>query len=131
MYQALKIGIYRLTELTYFQVLSFGISDGILFIASLFWFHGFKGIELLSYAVALVLQMVITGGVIFVLKRFFAKYDSPRKVVIVYGKEYYIKFLRKIKAKILRYEVIGCFDDGAPMDILKETIKECAGVYLY
>ena len=40
MYQALKIGIYRLTELTYFQVLSFGITDVLLFIASLFWFHG-------------------------------------------------------------------------------------------
>lgn len=131
MYQALKIGIYRLTELTYFQVLSFGIADVILFIASLFWFHGFKGIELLSYAVMFVLQMVITVGVIFVLNRFFAKYDSPRKVVIVYGKEDYIKFLRKIKAKNMRYKVIGCFDDGVPMDILKETIQECSSVYLY
>ncbi len=131
MYQALKIGIYRLTELTYFQVLSFGIADAILFIASLFWFHGFKGIELLSYVAAFGLQMVITVGVIFVLNRFFAKYDSPRKVVIVYGKEDYIKFLRKIKAKNMRYEVIGCFDDGVPMDILKETIKQCARVYLY
>ena len=65
MYQALKIGIYRLTELTYFQVLSFGIADAILFIASLFWFHGFKGIELLSYVAAFGLQMVITVGVIF------------------------------------------------------------------
>lgn len=131
MYQALKIGIYRLTELTYFQVLSFGIADVLLFIASLFWFHGFKGMELLSYAVMFVLQMVIIVGTIFVLNRFFAKYDSPRKVVIVYGKEDYIKFLRKVKAKKLRYEVIGCFDDGVPMDILKETIKECASVYLY
>ena len=62
MYQALKIGIYRLTELTYFQVLSFGIADVILFIASLFWFHGFKGIELLSYAVVFVLQWLLFMG---------------------------------------------------------------------
>ena len=131
MYQALKIGIYRLTELTYFQVLSFGIADVILFIASLFWFHGFKGIELLSYVAAFVLQMVITVGVIFVLNRFFAKYDSPRKVVIVYGKEDYIDFLKKIKAKTFRYEVRGCFDESAPMDIIKEAIDECTSVYLY
>ena len=131
MYQALKIGIYRLTELTYFQVLSFGIADVILFIASLFWFHGFKGIELLSYAVVFVLQIVITVGVIFVLNRFFAKYDSPRKVVIVYGREDYIDFLKKIKAKAFRYEVKGCFDEGAPMEIIKEAIGECASVYLY
>lgn len=131
MYQALKIGIYRLTELTYFQVLSFGISDAILFIASLFWFHGFKEIELLSYAVVFALQILIIVGVIFILNRFFAKYDSPRKVVIVYGKEDYIDFLKKIKAKAFRYEVKGCFDEGAPMDIIKDTIKECASVYLY
>lgn len=131
MYQALKIGIYRLTELTYFQVLSFGIADVILFIASLFWFHGFNGLELLSYVAAFGIQMVVIVGTIFVLNRFFAKYDSPRKVVIVYGKDDYIKFLRKIKAKNLRYEVIGCFDDGVPLELLKETIKECASVYLY
>lgn len=131
MYQALKIGIYRLTELTYFQVLSFGIADVILFIASLFWFHGFNGLELLSYMAAFGLQMLVIVGTIFVLNRFFARYDSPRKVVIIYGKDDYIKFLRKIKAKTLRYEVVGCFDDGAPLDILKETIKECDSVYLY
>ena len=131
MYQALKIGIYRLTELTYFQVLSFGIADVILFIASLFWFHGVNGLELLSYVAAFGIQMVVIVGTIFVLNRFFAMYDSPRKVVIIYGKDDYIKFLRKIKAKTLRYEVVGCFDDGAPLELLKETIKECASVYLY
>lgn len=131
MYQALKIGIYRLTELTYFQVLSYGIADVILFIASLFWFHGFNGLELLSYVAAFGIQMVIIVGTIFVLNRFFAKYDSPRKVVIIYGKDDYIDFLKKIKAKKFRYEVKGCFDDGAPMNIIKDTINECASVYLY
>ena len=32
MYQAPKIGIYRLTELTYFQLLAFAIADVIIFI---------------------------------------------------------------------------------------------------
>ena len=131
MYQALKIGIYRLTELTYFQVLSFGIADVILFIASLFWFHGFNGLEVLSYVAAFGIQMVVIVGTIFVLNRFFAKYDSPRKVVIIYGKDDYIDFLKKIKAKKFRYEVKGCFDDEAPMDIIKDTINECASIYLY
>lgn len=131
MYQALKIGIYRLTELTYFQVLSFGMSDVILFIASLFWFHGIDGVEVFSYLTGFVVQMVIITGTIFILNRFYAKYDSPRKIMIIYGEEDYKDFLRKIGEKKWRYKVVGCYADGTPMEILKESIRNCASVYLY
>ena len=131
MYQALKIGIYRLTELTYFQVLSFGMSDVILFIASLFWFHGIDGVEVFSYLTGFVVQMVIITGTIFILNRFYAKYDSPRKIMIIYGEEDYKDFLRKIDEKKWRYKVVGCYADGTPMELLKESIRNCASVYLY
>ena len=48
MYQALKIGIYRLTELTYFQLLSFAIADVILVLESIIWFHGFEKLRIWS-----------------------------------------------------------------------------------
>lgn len=131
MYQALKIGIYRLTELTYFQVLSFGMSDVILFIASLFWFHGIDGVEVFSYLTGFVVQMVIITGTIFILNRFHAKYDSPRRIMIIYGEEDYKDFLRKIDEKKWRYKVVGCYADGTPMELLKESIRNCASVYLY
>lgn len=34
MYQASKIGLYRLTELAFFQFLSYGLSDVVLFVES-------------------------------------------------------------------------------------------------
>ena len=32
---------------------------------------------------------------------------------------------------MLRYEVIGCFEDHMDMEIIKSTIDSCASVYLY
>lgn len=131
MYQAQKIGIYRLTELTYFQFLSFGIADAFLFIATILWFHGFDKIQILSYFLGFAVQMILIVGMIFVCNRLFAKYDEPRKVMIIYGKDDYIEFLRKIKAKKTRYEIMGVYDDEAPMELIKDTLQECESIYLY
>lgn len=51
--------------------------------------------------------------------------------MVIYGKDDYINFLKKIEAKTLRYEVIGCFEDHMDMEIIKSTIDSCASVYLY
>lgn len=39
--------------------------------------------------------------------------------MVIYGKDDYINFLKKIEAKTLRYEVIGCFEDHMDMEIIK------------
>ena len=131
LYQAQKIGIYRLTELAYFQFLSFGIADIVLIIASILWFHGFDKIEIISYLIGFASQMIIIVGMIFICNRFWAKYDEPRKVMIIYGKDDYIEFLRKIKAKKTRYEIMGVYHDGAPMELIKDTLQDCESIYLY
>lgn len=131
MYQAQKIGIYRLTELVYFQLLSYFFTDIILAVEMFFWFHGIERIRFFSFVVIFVLQMVLTTALIFIHNRIFMKYDEPRKVVIVYGKENYRSFLKKIKAKKLRYTVVGCYEDNISFDMLKETISECDNLYLY
>ena len=57
LYQAHKIGIHRLIELTYFQMLSFGIADAALFIESVIWFHGFERLKIWTYIVGFLTQM--------------------------------------------------------------------------
>lgn len=109
MYQALKIGIYRLTELSYFQLLAFGIADVLLIIESIIWFHGFEKFRVWSYIVGFVVQMCAIVFVIFVHNRLFARYDERRKVMIIYGNEEYIALIQKMEAKKYRYEVIDCF----------------------
>lgn len=131
MYQATKVGIYRLTELTYFHLLSFGIADALLYVEAVIWFRGFQNLNLISFAIIFAGQMVVAVGCTFVCNRLFAKYDEPKKIVVIYGKDDYINFLKKIEAKTLRYEVIGCFEDHMDMEIIKSTIDSCASVYLY
>lgn len=131
MYQAPKIGIYRLTELTYFQLLSFTIADVILFVESVIWFHGLEKLLIRSFVICFGVQMSITVVSIFIHNRLFARYDVAKRVMIIYGNEHYHSLVKKMKAKKLRYNIIGCYDDDTPMDELKEHISECEGVYLY
>lgn len=130
MYQALKIGIYRLAELTYFQLLAFAIADVLLVLESVIWFHGFEKMRIWSYVVGFVLQMMATVFSIFVHNRLFARYDEPRKVLIVYGNSGYQSFLRKLNSKKLRYRVIGCCAEDTPIEAIKEKVREAESVYL-
>lgn len=131
MYQALKIGIYRLTELTYFQLLAFTIADVLLFVESVIWFHGLEKLLIRSFVIGLIIQMVVTVFSIFVHNRLFARYDVAKKVMIIYGNEHYQSLVKKMKAKKLRYNIIGCYSEDIPVKALKKHIDECEGVYLY
>ena len=131
MYQAPKIGIYRLTELTYFQLLAFTIADVILFVESVIWFHGVEKLLIRSFVIVLGIQMFITVVSIFIHNRLFARYDVARKVMIVYGNDHYHSLVKKMKAKKLRYNIVGCYSHDTPMDELKAHIAECESIYLY
>lgn len=131
MYQALKIGIYRLTELSYFQSLAFTISDVILIVESVIWFHGFERLLIRSFIIGFAIQMMVTVLSIFIHNRLFARYDVAKKVMIVYGNDNYKSLVKKMKAKKLRYNIIGCYADDVPMKALKKHIEECESVYLY
>ena len=131
MYEAHKIGLYRLTELVYFQFLSFTIADAALYVESVFWFHGFERLNILSYITILAIQLMLVTIVIFVCNRFFARYDSPRKIVVVYGDNSFNEFLIKLKRKERRYEIVECIKDTEAIDKIKAVIDQCENVYLY
>lgn len=131
MYHATKIGLYRLTELTLFQLLSYGISDCVLLVETVMWFHGFEKVNFLSYIVVFVAQMVSIVITVFVCNRFYARYDGPRATMIIYGNEQYKSFLEKLLSKQYRYNVIGCYPQTMPFEELKEEISKCYEVYLY
>lgn len=131
MYQALKIGIHRLTELTFSQVLAFGASDIALLIESIIWFHGIYNIDFLSYVVAFLFQIMSVTIFIFICNRIYARYDEPRKVMIVYGNSNYLSFVNKLKSKEYRYNIVACYSEETDFGKMKMTAAECASIYLY
>lgn len=132
-YRAVKIGIYRFTDLAYFQFLSFGLSDIVLFIESMVWFHNLERLRIGTYFVVLVIQMFIIAVSIFVCNRLFAIYDEPRKILIIHGKgEGYLTFIKKINMQKKRqYEILGCFEDNISLDNIKELVEASESIYLY
>ena len=131
MYQGHKIGVYRLTELAYFQLLSFGLADVFMVLASMFWFRKFSIQFIILSFFVLVAQVGINGVCIFISNRTWMRYDEPQKIVIVYGDEGYQHIVDKMKTKPYRYHIQSCYSETVPMDKIKQAILVCDRVYLY
>lgn len=81
MYQGHKIGVYRLTELAYFQLLSYGMADAFMVLASMFWFRKISIKFIVIALIMLVAQIGINGVCIFISNRAWMQYDEPQKIV--------------------------------------------------
>lgn len=130
MYDAHKIGLYRLQELAFSQMLAYGISDGILFIAAFFWFHNFQRIRVRRFLLAFFIQLLIILVNTFIFNRLYARFDEPRKLMIIYGSEDYKRLLVKIKEKKQRYQVVAVMHESEALSMIFETLKQCKDVYL-
>ena len=131
LYAAHKIGLYRFTELLYSQALAFAISDAIIFVESVFWFHGFEKLNILYYVIAYIGQLFVISIFVFVFNRLFAKVDEPRKTLIIYGNEDYIDLYKELLKKNLRYNVIGCYHESVHFDEIKDLVDQSLNIYLY
>lgn len=130
MYDAHKIGLYRLQELAFSQMLAYGISDGVLFIAAFFWFHNFQRIRIRSFLLAFVLQLLLILINTFLFNRLYAHFDEPRKIMILYGSEDYKRLLVKIQDKNRRYKVLACMNESEDLSAIFETLAKCKDIYL-
>lgn len=130
MYDAHKIGLYRLQELAFSQMLAYGISDGVLFIAAFFWFHNFQRIRIRLFLLAFVLQLLLILINTFLFNRLYAHFDEPRKIMILYGSEDYKRLLVKIQEKKRRYQVLACMNESEDTSVIFETLAKCKDIYL-
>ena len=130
MYDAHKIGLYRLQELAFSQMLAYGIGDGVLFIAAFFWFHNFQRIRIRLFLLAFVLQFVLILINTFLFNRLYAHFDEPRKIMILYGSEDYKRLLMKIQEKNRRYQVLACMSESEDISAILETLAKCKDIYL-
>lgn len=130
MYDAHKIGLYRLQELAFSQMLAYGISDGVLFIAAFFWFHNFQRIRIRLFLLGFILQLLLILINIFLFNRLYAHFDEPRKIMILYGSDDYKRLLVKIQEKKRRYQVLACMNESENLSVIFETLAKCKDVYL-
>ena len=131
MYNAHKIGLYRLVELAFSQSLTYAISDIILFVASFMWFHNFDKIRISYYVIAFFLQMFLVCCLIFVCNRLYAKFSTPRDVSIIYGNENYKFLIEKMNSFKYRYHIVSCISQNKSWDEITQVIDGCEDVYIY
>ncbi len=131
MYKAHKIGAYHLTELSFSQMLSFGIADVALYGSAFFWFHNFERIQVHLFVLAFMVQGFVVIVLTFCMNRLHARYDGPRKVAIIYGDQGYQLLYQKMKDFSYRYKILGCFEENTDKEELYRILAECKDVYLY
>ncbi|MCR4903540.1 MAG: sugar transferase, partial [Butyrivibrio sp.] len=130
MYNALKIGLYRLQELAFSQMLAYSIGDFCLFVTTFFWFHNFSRISLRYFLLGFFIQLGSIIIVIFILNRLYARYDEPRRIMIVYGSDDYLRLLEKMKQKHRRYDVAATLSESTGIDRIYEILASCKDIYL-
>ena len=131
MYQAQKIGVYRITELVYFQLLSFGMADIVLLMASVLWFREISGKQVFTCFLVLIIQIILSIVCVAVFHKMWAAYDAPLKTAIVYGQDGYAGILEKMRELYYRYDVTGCYSDRTPIADLEQVADNNERLYLY
>ncbi|WP_373218030.1 sugar transferase [Ruminococcus sp. 5_1_39BFAA] len=130
LYNAQKIGHYRLPELVFSQMLAFAIADFCLYGAAFVWFHDISRMKLLSFFVAFIIQMAVITFVIFVCNKLYARYSEKVNIVIIYGDEDYKFLIRKMEIKNYHYRIRECLDQHTDISRLCAAIEQCDDVYL-
>lgn len=131
MYSAHRIGLFRLVELAFSQLLAFFLSDFCLLAASFVWFHNFRKLKISYFLFAFVLQMILIVFLIFICNRLFSLFDEPRKICIIYGSADYCTLHEKMTFYKYKYRVMCCKNQEEPFEDLKAAVNACQDVYLY
>ncbi len=131
MYEAYKIGIFRLRELIFSQMLAYLVADFFLLVAMFFWFHNFSRINLCYFAGIFFLQLLFMLGITFLFNRFYAHFDEPRKIMIVYGAQGYQRLVEKMRVFTRRYRIVSIISEKEIAGSFPESLPDAEDVYLW
>ncbi len=129
MYHAYRIGEYRLTDLVYFHLLCFGLSDIFLYVEAAVYYH--RMMFILPVFVIFMCQLSGVIVVTFVFNRWIMRYMLPIQTTIIYGKNDYERLVKKIEALKKIHIVAGCFAEKEIKSELEQYLNKCQKVYLY
>lgn len=130
MYDAHKIGLYRLQELGFSQMLSYSMGDLSLLVATFFWFHNFSRIRLSYFLLGFLIQLISILLITFFSNRLYGQFDEPRKIMIVYGSSDYMRLLEKMREKKHRYELVEAYAESEKLEKITKTLDSCKDIYL-
>lgn len=132
LYHAFKIGTYKITELVFSQILSFGIADLCMYLECCLIHRGM--VNILPGTAAVVMQLFGSVLLIILAKRYFAKYIPPQNTILIYGSEAVsvTGFQRKLQKKLSHmFFIQDTCADNIPIEELQEKIHNYDTVLLY
>lgn len=132
LYNAFKIGTYKIAELLFSQLLSFGIADLCLYLEGCLLHHGM--ITLAPGVVAVIVQFAGSMLLILLTKRYFARYIPPQRTLLVYGgsQAAACEFAGKLRSKFSHMLQIDAMQpDTAPEAALLAQAAEYGTLVLY
>lgn len=126
LYNAFKIGTYKISELAFSQLLAFGIADLCLYLVCCLLHHGMA--DILPGIAAAGVQLAGSVALIVIAKYYFAKYIPPQDTILIYGREASgaSQFQQKFQQKLPHMFAIR---ETCPDDLGIEEIKKRMDAY--
>lgn len=130
LYNAFKIGTYKITELILSQLLAFGIADLCLYLECCLIHSGV--VDIRPGVVAVLIQLFGSILLIVSAKHYFLRNIPPQETILIYGSGPASVFEEKIRKKLPHMFLIQeAVSDSFPMEELLNKIKEYDTVMLY
>jgi exopolysaccharide biosynthesis polyprenyl glycosylphosphotransferase len=132
LYNAFKIGTYKVSELIFSQMLSFGIADLCLYLVCCIMHRGI--VNLVPGLEAAALQIIGSAFFIAMAKHYFIKYIPPQRTLLVYGGDMseVSSFEKKIKKKLSHmFSIEERISDDNDIDVLLEKADGYNTVLLF
>ena len=128
-YKAYRIGAYRTTELMYFHFLAMGITNVLFFMEGSIYKH--RVLSVFPIIGIYIVQWIIAAPITLMFNRGIAKVCELRKCMIVYGKESYIEFMKKMESKQNKFKIIGAVSQERDFEEIIKAAAGCTAVYAF
>lgn len=142
LYNAFKIGTYKITELILSQLLAFGIADVCLYLECCLMHSSM--VDILPGVVAALIQLFGSIFLIVSAKHYFLRNIPPQETILIFGNRFASKtdepdaevsktvFEEKIRKKLPHMFLIHeTVPDSLPIEVLLNKIEEYDTVMLY
>ena len=127
-YSGYKVGILKLSELVYSQVLSLLFVNGITYLQISLIGRSFLDIKPMLYMT--FFQIIIIIGWAYLTNKLYFYIYPPRNTVLVYGDKEDYDVLKKINLHKEKFNICSMMSVSKGIENIFETLKDCEAVVL-
>ena len=133
-YSAFRIASSSIGDIIFKQFVSFAAADFVLYMECCLIYNQY--VNIIPGAITVVLQLICTVVITFVTKRYFMKSVTPKKTLVIYGKNIPLENALQFEARLLLkyshlFKIVSTEASDLDEKVLNQYMKVTESVILY